>query len=297
MTKIQALIESSLRGIRRAKCLKNVGIFLVGASGVCYGIYSIVDKAMDQESLPVFFKSVTLSFILVLALLGIAAFVAGVALLLINKAKLSKEGRAGRSFERIDEAPKQLIARIRALGARGETADTFIQEATLEFLVDKNPDYVQAWGRLARGHGQQKGYADVCFFVVAPLGKAGLRDMTGRVIRNNKCLRKEHVVKDPGRCAGLYVIEAFGQGPPGSKSRAAVLRLLFDYLEREVGERLAGHNFRVFARPATADGIRLTGHYSFENLGTEDKDMHAWLPPETRPDLCTTALSLFRAQA
>ena len=145
MTKIQALIESSLRGIRRAKCLKNVGVFLVGASGVCYGIYSVVDTAMDQQSLPALLKSVTLSFILVLALPGVAAFVVGVALLLINKEILSRAGRAGRGFERIHEAPKQLIARLRALGAQGETTDTFIQEATLEFLIEKNPDYVQAW--------------------------------------------------------------------------------------------------------------------------------------------------------
>ena len=221
MTKIQALIESSLRGIRRAKCLKNVGVFLVGASGVCYGIYSVVDTAMDQQSLPALLKSVTLSFILVLALLGVAAFVVGVALLLINKEILSRAGRAGRGFERIHEAPKQLIARLRALGAQGETTDTFIQEVTLEFLIEKNPDYVQAWGRPV-GYGQEKAYADVCFFVVAPLGRAGMRDMTGRVIKNNKGLRKEHVVKDPRRCEGLYVIEAFGQGPtaPGREPRS-----------------------------------------------------------------------------
>ena len=297
MTKIQTLIEGSLAGMRWAKCLKNVGIFLLGAAGASFGIYLIFEKATDQKLLPAVVKSATLPFIVIVAFLGIAASVAGVALLFFNKRKLSKHEGASRGFELIREAPDQLIKRVRALGARGETTDTFVQVPTLEFLIASNRDYVQAWGRPARGKGSSKTYTDVCFFVVAPLNSIGLRDMTTHAIKNNKYLRKEHVAKDPRRCVALYVIEVFGQGPTGSKSRGAVLRILFDYLERTLGERLAGASFRIFARPATADGMRETERYSFMNLGEGDKDMHAWQPPETRSDLCSTVLSVFRPQS
>lgn len=115
-----------------------------------------------------------------------------------------------------------------------------------------------------------------------------------RKIRNNKCLEPKHEAKDPARCEALYIIEPFGQG---KRSRAAASSRLFEYLDHALGAKLADSRFRIFARPATDDGVRVTGHYSFKNLGQGEKEMHAWQAPDEGQDLCSVILSVFHAQA
>ncbi len=260
MTKIQQLIERSLVGTRRARCLGRIGAILAGAAAFCGGIYSLVAEAASQHLFPGFNEHVALTTILITACVGVLAYLFRVIWLLGSKGKLSRAIRAGKEFSRVRESPARLIDRLRGLGARGATTETFIRRETLAFLLDKNSDYVQAWGQRLEGNAGQPEYADVCFFVVAPLNDAGLKDMLPdsigqRKIRNNNCLEPKHVAKNPARCEALYIIELFGQG---KRSRAAASSRLFEYLDHALGAKLAGSRFRIFARPATDDGVRVT---------------------------------------
>lgn len=299
MTKIQQLIESSLAGTRRAKCLRRTGAILAGGAAFCGGIYSLLAEAVSQHLLPGFNKHVALTTILITASVGVLAYLIALIWLFGVKGKLFREIRAGKDFSRIQEPPARLIERLRRLGAQGLTVETFIRRETLAFLLERNGNYVQAWGKRVEGNTGQTEYADICFFVVAPLNEAGLKDMLpnaagDRKIRNNKGLEQKHVVKDPTRCVALYVIELFGQG---RRSRAAASSRLFEYLDQTLGAKLAGPHFCIFARPATDDGLRVTGHYSFKNLGEGEKEMHAWQAPDEGQDLCNVILSVFHAQA
>ncbi len=299
MTKIQQLIESSLAGTRRAKCLRRTGAILAGGAAFCGGIYSLLAEAVSQHLLPGFDKGAALTAILSAASAGVLAYFAGMIWLVAVKGKLSGEIRAGKKFSRIQEPPARLIERLRALGAQGATTETFIRKETLAFLLERNGNYVQAWGKRVEGNTGQTEYADICFFVVAPLNGEGLKDMLPnaageRRIKNNKGLEQKHVAKDPASCVALYVIELFGQG---GGSRAAASSRLFEYLDQNLGEKLADPQFRIFARPATNDGVRVTGHYSFKNLGEGEKDMHAWQAPDEGLELCSVLLSVFHAQA
>ncbi len=59
----------------------------------------------------------------------------------------------------------------------------------------------------------------------------------------------------------------------------------------------AGSRFRIFARPVTDDGARVTGHYSFRNLGGERTEMHARQAAKEGRDLCSLIFAVFHADA
>lgn len=196
-----------------------------------------------------------------------------------------------------------MVARLRALGARGATTDSFVSQQTLTMLLDANADYVQVWGKPvivpATGNAPQRtDYQDVCFFVVAPLKAAGVKAMlpddTGvRRIQRNRDLLAEHVERVPRRCTGMYIIELYGES---RASRGKAEGGLFEYLNDTYGAKLSDSSFRIFARPATTDGTRIVHKHSFRNLGEGHNDMHVWQTIEEDQGLCGFVLSLFAAK-
>lgn len=298
MTKIEQLIEHSFVGIKRAKCLKRVGA-LLATIPLPIGLIKLIPESTLKNSLPWFNEPFVVVILIAVFFAGVLMYFSGVAWFVMGKGLLAREIRSGKNFVRIKEAPKSITERVRSLGAQGLTIDTFVSKGTLAILLEMNANYVQAWGVPVDQRGGIPGYTDACFFVVAALNsngvKAMLPDSNGvRQIRSNKDLKPEHIAKNPQRCQGIYVIELFGQR---RRSRAAASSKLLEYLNRTFGNRMTDQHFRIFARPATSDGKRVTSDYSFENLGGSEKDMHMWQPPEQGKDWCSNVLSILSGTA
>ncbi len=294
MTKIEQIIESSLVGMKRAKCLKRIGASLATIP-LPLAVIKLVPDTTIQDLFPWFDRDLAVQVLIILVSLGVLLYITGVLLFSTGKGQLAKQISAGKDFVRINESQQQLIERLRTLGAQGSTTESFISKDTLTMLLNTNPDYVQAWGKRVLGN---RGYTDVCFFVVAALNADGVKDMqpdsaSFRKLKTNKDLKAEHLATRPKRCVGLYIIELFGQS---KRSRGAASSKLFQYLNETFSSKMVDPSFKIFARPATTDGMRVTKHYSFTNLGKNETDMHVWQATDEAQDLCNTVLSIFSAK-
>lgn len=300
-TKIRKTIESSLASMQRARCTRRVGALLATIPLPLAALRLIPDQIVN-DMLPWFDRMLALEIVVAVIVAGIVLYVIGVALFANGKLQIARALRGSRGFVRIAEPAADLVARLRTLGARGATADTFVSSETLTLLIDNHPDNVQAWGKPAKmktpnGH-ERIDYQDTCFFVIAPLKSVGVNAMLPddyglRRITRNRELKAEHIEKLPKRCVGLYIIELYGES---KTSRGAAAGKLFTHLNDGFGSKLADAAFHIFARPATTDGIRVVKHYSFRNLGTGPNDMHVWQALEEDHGLCGLVLSLFIAK-
>lgn len=301
-TKIRKTIESSLASMRRARCTRRVGALLATIPLPLAVLRLIPDDAIT-DFLPWFDKSLASQILVAVVIAGVVLYLIGVALFAAAKAKIAFALRNRRDFSRIAESPDALVSRLRALGARGSMTDSFVSRETLSLLIDSNPEYVQAWGKPIKVPAtadapERTEYLDPCFFVVAPLKSVGVKAMLpdddgNRRLKRNRDLLPAHIEKYPKRCAGLYIIELYGES---KASRGAAEGKLFAYLNDAFGGKLADASFQIFARPATTDGTRAVRNYSFRNLGSEANDMHAWQSSEEDQGLCGVVLSLFTAK-
>jgi hypothetical protein len=109
------------------------------------------------------------------------------------------------------------------------------------------------------------------YYAVYPLKKAAV-DALERGDRNTwygNTPGADNLTKERGRAAGFHIGYIWGEGREGS---AAVIRLLLE----DLAKRCRKHGtFRLFTRPMTSDGLRLTKRYGFRQVVTDR-------PPELR---------------
>jgi len=156
---------------------------------------------------------------------------------------------------------KQCLDNIRALGSATTGDDTFVLRSTLGWLSKHTPGSVRAWTIDGQG-------GDIrCFYVVAPLSKAGVERMLSRQLKKNRDLQQSDVCRTFARASGMYVIEVWGAD---DRAKAAILAALkIDSTEHLLHSRIG----YLFSRPVNEFGQRQLEKTHFQRLGIGDREM------------------------
>lgn len=293
---IQNRLQEKLAAARWARCLKRLGWLGATVGFAVFKSYADLQEKFDGTWVETLFDlmpdlNIIKSLALTLAILGVILVV--LAYLLSDLRRWFSTGIAHlwpkyfklRDLEIVDIP---LEAMLNLIFEQGDARNpgSFIRLETLHWLAAINPDYICAWAEIDRTQATPR-YLHPCFYVIAPLSRAGREAMEKRVIKKNKDLRPEHVSKNFNRACGLYIIEVYG----GSFfEKGAILYLLQKMLDKKLARKLAYPQFKIYTRPVNQYGYGQVKRFGFTNLGETPYEMHSW-QAEAAPGLCRRQLA------
>ena len=295
-TRIQDQVQEKMASARWARCLKRLGLAVTALSFAAFKTYGELADKFEGTWFETWFdylspadkvKSWALALTVAGAILVVVAY-------LMSDIRLWWQRRVAnlwpkyfllRKLEPVDLPNADLLDFIFCHGD-ARNPGSFVRPETLRWLSAINAAYVCAWAEARPGHtkGQAK-YDRPCFFVIAPLSRAGRSAMDKRVIKKNKDLLPEHVAKSFGKSCGLYIIEVFGAS---FFEKGAILYLLQRTLEKNFLRKLSDAQFKIYTRPVNEFGYRQVKRFGFKNLGDTSYEMHSWRAAAT-PGLCSRA--------
>lgn len=280
---IRTLLLQKIRSVRYGRCVRRCGVILATTGYAIFQFYTEIPPAFVSEwpgigllyaPSAAWVKTAALGVSIFGAILFVAGFLAmhGGAFLNSTADALWAKYINLRKLVRLDLPPTELIALIFKFGDQANPG-SFVRTQTLNWLLNTNEEYVCAWtdGVDSSNRDPQR----ICFFVLAPLSRAGVDAIESGAIKKNKDLKPEHIARSFGRSCGLYIIEVFGST---FFQKGAVLHLLQRHLERKLANKLSDLNYALFTRPVNRFGQRQVERFGFENLGDSVYEMHRWRP-------------------
>lgn len=290
-TQIQNRLQEKMATARWARCLKRLGWLSATLGFAIFKSYADLQEKFDGTVGEALFdlmpdtgtvKTLALALAIVGLILVILAYLlsdirrwlsTGIRQLWPKYFKL-------RDLETVD-MPRDALLKFIFEQGDARNPGSFIRLETLHWLATINPEYVCAWAEIVRTQAQPQ-YQRPCFYVVAPLSRAGREAMEKRIIKKNKDLLPEHVARSFSRACGLYIIEVYG----GSFfEKGAILYLLQKMLDKKLTRKAFDPQFKIYTRPVNQYGYGQVKRFGFTNLGETPYEMHRW-QAEATPGLC-----------
>lgn len=278
---IRSLLLEKIRAVRYGRCARRAGLVLAATGYAVFEFYTEVPPTFISHwpwigwlysPSAVWVTSAALAISIFGAILFIAGFITTFsgALFKTTTDTLWAKYIGFKKLFPLDLPPNELADLIFKFGDRANPG-SFVRMQTLSWLLAVDAGYICGWGGGAT-HAKRNPQT-ICFFVLAPLSRAGVRAMETGSLKKNRDLLPEHVARSFGRSCGLYIIEVFGST---FFQKGAILYLLQKQLERKLAKKLFGRDYALFTRPVNEFGYRQVKRFGFENLGSSIYEMHRW---------------------